>query len=80
MLDPHISALIRDYGRSLLYRRPRPNKAKAPFSRAFDKGVSAARMGMDKDDNPYLAGTHAYGDWNAGFDSSIEADKAMDLD
>ena len=27
---------------------------------AYDKGALAARIGMEKDDNPYPRGTHAY--------------------
>ena len=46
----------------------------------YEKGALAARTGMEKDDNPYLRGTHAYSDWKAGYESSIEVEEAMELD
>ena len=63
MVDHHIGELIRDYGRSLLYGRHTAKIAKPPASRAFQRGVLAARMGMEGDANPYPFGTHAYIDW-----------------
>ena len=79
MPDHHLTEMIRDYGRSLLYGRHIAKTARA-FKLPFEKGVLAARMGMEKDDNPYLAGTHACSDWKAGFESSVEAAEAMDFD
>ena len=52
----HISELIRDYGRLLLSGRHPTKSAKPPDETPFDEGVLAARMGMEKDDNPYRAG------------------------
>ncbi len=46
----------------------------------FDQGVVAAETGMSKDDNPYQPGTGAYSDWNAGYESVVEADEATRLD
>jgi hypothetical protein len=46
----------------------------------FDQGVVAAETGMSKDDNPYQPGTSAYSDWNAGYESVVEADEATRLD
>jgi hypothetical protein len=46
----------------------------------FDQGVAAAQTGMSKDDNPYQWGTAAYSDWNAGYESVVEADEATKLD
>jgi hypothetical protein len=46
----------------------------------FDQGVMAAETGMSRDDNPYKPGTDAYSDWNAGYDSAIEADEATEPD
>jgi hypothetical protein len=46
----------------------------------FDQGVVAAETGMSKDDNPYQPGTGAYSDWNAGYESVVEADEATKLD
>ena len=46
----------------------------------FDKGVLAAQTGMSRDDNPYERGTQAYSDWNAGYDSAVEAREATRLD
>ena len=47
---------------------------------AYEKGALAARMGMERGDNPYPRGTTAYSDWNDGYDSSVEVDEAMELD
>jgi hypothetical protein len=47
---------------------------------AYDKGALAARMGMEKDDNPYPRGTHAYSDWKAGYEASVEVEEAMKFD
>ena len=47
---------------------------------AYDKGARAARMGMEKDDNPYPRGTIAHSEWNDGYDSSVELNEAMELD
>jgi len=47
---------------------------------AFDKGALAARMGMEKDDNPYPRGTHAYSDSKAGYEASVDVEEAMKLD
>ena len=46
----------------------------------FDQGVAAAETGMSKDDNPFQRGTSAYSDWNAGYESAVEADEATELD
>lgn len=46
----------------------------------FDEGVAAARAGRGKDDNPHKPGTDAFSDWNAGYDSYLEADEATELD
>jgi len=46
----------------------------------FDKGVLAAEAGMGRDDNPYKRGTQAYSDWNAGYDSAVDAREATKLD
>jgi len=37
-------------------------------------------MGMERDDNPYPFGTHAYIDWIDGYESSVEVGQTMDLD
>ena len=47
---------------------------------SYDKGVTAARTGMEKDDNPYPRGTAAYGDWKAGYEDAVEIEEAMELD
>jgi hypothetical protein len=75
----HFSELIRDYGRSLLYPRHIP-RAASPIAIPFEKGVLAARMGMEEDDNPYLPGSHDYSDWEAGYEASVEVAEAMDLE
>lgn len=46
----------------------------------FDEGVIAAETGMSKDDNPYPPGTPANSDWNAGYESAIEAHDATEVD
>ena len=76
MQEHHISQLM-DFGRLLFYGR---RAAKIPASRAFQRGVSAARRGMERDDNPYPFGTHGYIDWIDGYESSVEVGQAMDLD
>ena len=70
---------IRDYGRSLLYGR-HTAKSAARRETPFDEGVLAARMGREKDDNPYPRDTNDHSDWRAGFESSDEAARACDLD
>jgi ribosome modulation factor len=47
---------------------------------AYDRGVAAGRMGMEKDDNPYLRGTRARSGWNDGYEASVELNEAMELD
>ena len=47
---------------------------------AFEEGVMAAEVGMSKDDNPYKPGTAEYSDWNAGYESAMEAHDATELD
>jgi hypothetical protein len=47
---------------------------------AFDEGVVAAETGMRKDDNPYEKATQAHSDWDAGYDSAVEAHRATELD
>jgi len=79
MLDHHISELI-DFGRSLFFSRHTAKVGKPPASRAFQRGVFAARMGMERDAVPYPFGTHAYIDWIDGYESSVEVARAMDLD
>ena len=69
---------IRDLGRSLFY--PRHTESRATAKTPFEKGVFAARMGMEKDDNPYSSTSHAFSDWEAGYESAAEADEACDLD
>jgi hypothetical protein len=80
MQGHHISELIRDYGRSLLYGRHTAQIATRPALTPFEKGVMAARLGMERDDNPYLPETHARSDWQAGYESSVDVAEAMDLD
>ena len=79
MQEHRISELM-DFGRSLFYGRHTAKIAKPPVSRAFQRGVFAARMGMERDDNPYPFGTDAHIDWIDGHDSSVEVGQAMDLD
>ena len=73
---PNPSELV-NFGRSLIYGRHNANSA---VSRAFQRGVFAARTGTEREDNPYPFGTHAYNDWIDGYESSIEVGRAMDLD
>jgi hypothetical protein len=80
MPNHHLSELILDYGRSLLYGRQTAKIARPPASRAFQRGVLAARVGMERDAVPYPFGTHAYIDWIDGYESSVEVAQAMDLD
>ena len=47
---------------------------------AYDKGALAARMGMEKDDNPYPRGTNAFSDWKAGYEASVEVEEVMKFD
>ncbi|TGQ35331.1 hypothetical protein [Mesorhizobium sp. M4B.F.Ca.ET.214.01.1.1] len=68
-----------DFGRSLFYGR-HTAKIATPVSSAFQRGVIAARMGMEIEDNPYPFGTDAHIDWIDGYESSVEVDQAMDLD
>ena len=46
----------------------------------FDEGVAAAQTRMSKDDNPYPQGTLDHSDWDAGYDSAVEAHDATDTD
>lgn len=46
----------------------------------FDEGVAAARMGMSKDDNPYPHDSPSHSDWNAGYQSAVEAREATIAD
>ena len=46
----------------------------------FDEGVAAARTRMSRDDNPYDKDSAAYSDWNAGYDSAVEAHDATESD
>ena len=78
-MDHHISELI-NYGRSLFYGRHVAKIAKPPVSRAFQRGVFAARMGMDREVVPYQFGTHAYIDWIDGYESAVEVAETMDFD
>ena len=75
-----LNHLIRDYGRSLFYGRRIQKVAKPPMTRAFERGVMAARTGMERDDNPYPCGTLAFGDWKAGYQASVDIADATDLD
>ena len=63
----------------ILSRRHEAGKVRTDMS-PFDQGVAAAQTGMSKDDNPYQWGTAAYSDWNAGYESVVEADEATKLD
>jgi hypothetical protein len=80
MPEQHLTDLIRDYGRSLLYGRHPGTRAKRRDETPSDEGVRAARTSFEKDDNPYSPNTPAYEDWEAGFESSLDAAKACDLD
>ncbi|MBX7201390.1 MAG: hypothetical protein K1X51_18645 [Rhodospirillaceae bacterium] len=46
----------------------------------FDEGVVAAETGMAREDNPYPKGTAAHSDWDAGFQSEVDALDATDLE
>ena len=46
----------------------------------YNRGVAAARMGMEKDDNPHPRGTAAHAEWNDGYNSLVELNEAMELD
>ncbi len=46
----------------------------------FDEGVAAARTRMSKDDNPYPTGTPDHSDWDAGYQSAVEARDATITD
>lgn len=74
---PNRAELI-DFGRSLFHGRH--SAARPAASRAFQGGVFAARMGIERDDNPYLLGTVEHIDWIDGYDSSVDVDEATDLD
>ncbi|PBB21142.1 hypothetical protein [Mesorhizobium sp. WSM4313] len=76
---PNPTELI-NFGRSLFYGRHNANITKPTVSRAFQRGVFAARTGMERNDNPYPFGTHAYLDWIDGYETSIDVGQAMDLD
>ena len=80
MPEQHLTELISDYGRSLLFGRHTGTRARRRDETPFDEGVLAARTGMDKDDNPHFPASDAYEDWEAGFESSLEADTACNLD
>lgn len=80
MPNHHLSELIRDYGRSLFYGRHPGKLAESPATRAFQRGVLAARMGMERDAVPYPFGTHGYIDWIDGYQSSVEVAQALDFD
>ena len=80
MPEQHLTDLMRDYGRSLFFGRPTAPRVRRRDETPFDEGVLAARTGMEKDDNPHFPASDAYENWEAGFESSIEADKACDLD
>jgi hypothetical protein len=52
-----------------------------PSSRsAFDKGIKAAGLELEKRDNPYPSGTEAHSDWEAGRQLGCEVDEATDID
>jgi len=80
MLEQRLTDLIRDYRRSLLKRRHISKVAKPLLTNAFEKGLMAARVGMERDDNPYPCGTRDHGDWRAGYRASLDIAEAMDLD
>lgn len=50
------------------------------MSSPFDEGVTAARTGRPREDNPYKPGTDAHGEWKAGYETALEADDATTLD
>jgi len=76
----HLSELIRDFGRELFYGGQPEKLAEPPASRAYQRGVFAARMGMENDAVPYPCGTQAYIDWIEGYESAVDVAEAMDLD
>jgi hypothetical protein len=51
-----------------------------PRMTPFEEGVTAAHTGMSRDDNPYKSGTPQHSDWNAGYDTAVDADEATKLD
>lgn len=79
-MQHHIGELIRDYGRSLLYGRHPATNARPAVSRAFQRGLLAARLGLDREAVPYPFGTHAYNDWIDGYESAIEVAQATEFD
>ena len=46
----------------------------------FDEGVMAAETGMSRDDNHYPPTSAAHSDWNAGYQSAVEAHDATMTD
>ena len=46
----------------------------------FDEGVVAAQTRMSKDDNPHPKGSPAPSDWEAGYNSAVEAHDATRAD
>ena len=70
---PNRTELI-DFGRSLFYGRHTAMIANPPVSTAFQRGVYAARMGMERDDNPFPCGHPSHIDWIDGYESSVEID------
>ena len=46
----------------------------------YDYGVSAARLGMSEDCNPYPPGTNEYGDWLAGYKDFADDEDFLDTD
>ncbi|GEM_PF-6129513 len=42
------------------------------YEDAFIDGFNAARTGMDQEQNPWLAGSLEYEQWNAGFTAFAE--------
>ena len=80
MPEQHLTDLIRESERSPLDDPDTAKSAQPSGEAAFDEGVLAARMGMEKDDNPYSQETQAYGDWEAGYACSTEATEACLLD
>ena len=51
-----------------------------PRMTPFEEGVSASQTGMSRDDNPYKPGSPQHSDWNAGYDTAVDADEATKLD
>jgi hypothetical protein len=79
MPDQPINDLIPDSERAPLDESATATSG-ASDETAFGEGVLAARMGMEKDDNPYPSDTHASEDWETGYASSTEAPEACVLD